>query len=142
MNLNKIFMPRAVDLKPKWIVIDAAGEIVGRLATRIAKEVQGKNTPMYTPHAKTGNYIIIVNAEKVIFTSDKMDFKMYRRYTGYVGNVKTFTAKEAMKKHPTYVLEKAIERMLPKSKMGKQLLNDRIKLYAGPEHPHSAQVNN
>jgi large subunit ribosomal protein L13 len=143
LNLNRVFMPHAEDLKksPSWKVIDAAGKIVGRLATEIAKELCGKNSPLFTPHMKMGSYIIVINAEKVIFSDvDKMRQKTYRKHTGYTGHDSEFTAAEAMKKDPTFVLEAAVKRMLPKSKLGNQLFKERLKIYAGNKHPHQAQI--
>lgn len=121
-----------------WVVIDAAGQTVGRLATRIASVLRGKHKPTYAPHQAGGDFVIVVNADKVVFTGKKMDDKIYTRYTGYQGGLKEVPAKEMLAKHPERILERAVWGMLPKNSLGRKLLR-RMKVYAGETHPHHAQ---
>lgn len=122
----------------KWYVVDAEGELVGRLATRIASVLRGKHKPEYTPHADTGDYIIVLNADKVRFTGDKINQKTYQRYSGYPGGQKERTAKEMLEKKPFDILEKAVRGMLPKNKLGRAMIK-KLFLYEGTEHPYTAQ---
>ncbi len=122
----------------KWYVIDAEGEIVGRLATRIASVLRGKHKPDFTPHVDTGDYVIVLNADKVRFTGDKLDDKEYQRYTGYPGGLRRRTAREMLAKRPDQVLELAVKGMLPKTKLGRAMIK-KLFLYAGSAHPHAAQ---
>ncbi len=122
----------------KWYIIDANGEVVGRLATRIASVLRGKHKPSYTPHVDTGDYIIVVNADKVRFTGNKMADKTYLRYSGYPGGQKKTTAQELKDKHPLRIMEKAVRGMLPKNKLGRAMIK-KLFLYEGSEHPHIAQ---
>ncbi|MBC7885028.1 MAG: 50S ribosomal protein L13 [Saprospiraceae bacterium] len=122
----------------RWYVVDAEGEIVGRLATRIASVLRGKHKPDFTPHADTGDYVIVINANKVRFTGDKINDKEYQTYSGYPGGQKSRTAKEMMVKRPNMVLEIAVKGMLPKTKLGKAQIK-KLFLYEGATHPHSAQ---
>lgn len=122
----------------KWYVIDAEGEIVGRLATRIASVLRGKHKPDFTPHVDTGDYVVVVNADKVRFTGDKLDDKEYQRYTGYPGGLRRRTAREMLAKRPDQVLELAVKGMLPKTKLGRAMIK-KLFLYAGGSHPHAAQ---
>jgi len=121
-----------------WVVIDAAGQTVGRLATRIASVLRGKHKPDYTPHLAGGDYVIVVNAEKVVFTGRKLDQKVYTRYSGYQGGLKTTTARVMLDRHPDRVLRHAVWGMLPKTRQGRRLIR-RLKVYAGEAHPHQAQ---
>lgn len=121
-----------------WYIVDGEGEIVGRIASRIADVLRGKHKPSFTPHVDTGDYVIIVNADKVRFTGDKWDQKEYQRYSGYPGGQKSRTAKELLAKKPTAVIEKAIIGMLPKNRLGRQVIK-KLFVYAGPDHPHQAQ---
>jgi large subunit ribosomal protein L13 len=121
-----------------WVVIDADGLTVGRLATQIASVLKGKHKPTYTPNQPGGDFVIVVNAEKVTFTGRKLDQKVYTRYTGYQGGLRETTAREMLAKHPERVLERAVWGMLPKTRMGRRLIR-RLKVYAGPAHPHEAQ---
>lgn len=123
---------------PKWYVIDAEGEVVGRLATRIASVLRGKHKPDFTPHADTGDFVIVLNANKVRFTGAKLDDKEYQRYSGYPGGQKRRTAKEMLEKRPEMVLELAIKGMLPKTKLGKAQIK-KLFLYTESTHPHAAQ---
>ena len=122
----------------KWYVVDAEGEIVGRLATRIASVLRGKNKPDFTPHVDTGDYVIVVNAEKVRFTGDKMNDKEYQTYSGYPGGQKRRTAKEMIEKRPTMVVELAVRGMLPKTTLGRAMIK-KLFIYEGANHPHAAQ---
>ena len=132
------FKPGEVDpVQRRWYVVDGEDRIVGRLARDIAVILMGKNKPTYTPHVDTGDFVIVVNAEKVHFTGQKWDQRTYAWYTGYPGQ-KTETARTRLEKRPTLILREAVRRMLPKNKLGRQML-DKLKLYVGPDHPHQAQ---
>jgi len=139
MDFNRAFFKRKEDRDPQWILIDADGKVLGRLATQIADMLRGKNKPEYTPHTDCGDYVVVINAEKIVMTGKKMANKIYDRYTGWMGGYKEQTARELMEKHPTKILELAVKRMLPKNKLSDQVIK-KLKLYAGPEHPHGAQV--
>lgn len=134
----KTISANAATATHKWYVVDAEGEVVGRLATRIAAVLRGKNKPDFTPHVDTGDYVIVLNADKVRFTGSKLDDKEYLRYTGYPGGLKRRTAKEMLEKRPEMVLELAIKGMLPKTKLGKAQIK-KLFLYTGTTHPHAAQ---
>ena len=121
-----------------WVVIDADGQTVGRLATQIASVLKGKHKPTYTPNQPGGDFVVVVNADKVTFSGRKLDQKVYTRYTGYQGGLRETTAREMLDKHPERVLERAVWGMLPKTRMGRRLIR-RLKVYAGPTHPHEAQ---
>jgi large subunit ribosomal protein L13 len=126
------------EIDRKWHIIDAEGQIVGRMCTTIASMLRGKHKPQYTPHVDTGDYIIVINADKVRFTGNKMDDKVYLRYSGYPGGQKKRTAREAMDKKPFFIVENAVRGMLPKNKLGRAMFK-KLFVYAGGEHPHSAQ---
>ncbi len=134
----KTFMASPATIDRKWYVVDAAGMTLGRLASEVAKILRGKNKPIFTPHMDTGDYVIIVNAEKVAVTGKKMDQKVYYHHTGYVGGLKEVTLKEKMKKKPEEVVELAVKGMLPKGPLGRQMYK-KLFVYAGPEHKHAAQ---
>ncbi len=121
-----------------WLVVDAAGQTVGRLATRLASLLRGKHKPNFTPHQLGGDFVIVVNADKVVFTGKKLDDKVYTRYSGYQGGLKKTTAREMLAKHPERVLERAVWGMLPKNRLGRKMIR-RLKVYAGDTHPHQAQ---
>lgn len=122
-----------------WFIVDAEGEVVGRLATKIASVLRGKHKPDYTPHADTGDYVIVVNADKIRFTGNKLDQKVYQRYSGYPGGQKSRTAREMMDKKPFDILEKAVRGMLPKTKLGRAMIK-KLFMYEGTKHPHVAQT--
>lgn len=122
----------------EWYVVDAEGKRLGRLASEIATILQGKHKPIYTPHVDTGDYVIVVNAEKIDLTGDKWDQKLYQRHSGYIGGLKEMTYRRLIARRPTLPMREAVRRMLPKSKMGKKMLR-KLKLYEGPNHPHAAQ---
>lgn len=121
-----------------WVVIDAAGQTVGRLATRIASILRGKHKPTFTPNQASGDFVIVVNADKVVFTGSKLDQKVYTRYSGYQGGLKVTTARTMMRRHPERVVEHAVWGMLPKNRLGRRIIR-RLKVYAGDAHPHQAQ---
>ena len=122
----------------EWLVVDAENQTVGRLASKIAKLVRGKHKPYFTPHADCGDHVVVINAEKVVFTGNKLQEKTYVRHTGYPGGQRFTTAKEMLDKHPERVIEKAVRGMLPKNKLGAQLFNN-LHVFVGSEHNHAAQ---
>jgi large subunit ribosomal protein L13 len=138
----KTYMANSEKTERKWFVIDAAGKPVGktlgRLAAEVASVLRGKNKPEFTPHVDTGDYVIVINAEKVAVTGKKLQDKLYRRHSGYVGGLKTLNLKEMLEKKPTEVIEHAVRGMLPKGTLGNQMYT-KLHVYAGPEHPHAAQ---
>lgn len=121
-----------------WYVIDATNEVLGRLASQVAKILRGKNKPCYTPHADCGDYVIVINADKVKLTGKKMTDKVYVRHTGYPGGQRFATPADYLAKKPTFVVEKAVKGMLPKTRLGEHIIKN-LKVYAGAEHPHAAQ---
>ena len=132
------FMANESNIERKWYVVDAEGQTVGRLAAEIAKVLRGKNKPTFTPHVDTGDYVIVVNADKVKFTGKKLTDKIYFRHSGYQGGTTFTPAGQMMEKFPTRVLEHAVRGMLPHNKLGDQMYR-KLSVYAGPEHPHAAQ---
>ena len=134
----KSFMANPSNVERKWYVVDAEGKTLGRLASEIANVLRGKNKPIYTPHIDTGDYVIVVNAEKVKTTGKKLDQKIYYHHSDYVGGMKETTLKEMMQKKPEFVITHAVKGMLPKGPLGRQMLT-KLHVYAGPEHKHEAQ---
>lgn len=134
----KTFMPNEAAIERKWYVVDATGMTLGRLASEVAKVLRGKNKPIFTPHADTGDYVIVVNAEKIVVTGKKLDQKIYYRHSDYVGGMKELTLKEKLAKAPTEVIELAVKGMLPKGPLGRKMYK-KLFVYAGAEHPHAAQ---
>ncbi len=130
---------KASEIQRRWVVIDAAGENLGRLASRIAQTLKGKHKPIYSPHLDVGDYVIVVNAEKIRVTGKKLDEKLYYRHSGYPGGLKSETLRAMLSKHPTRVVQHAVKGMLPHNALGKAMLS-KLKVYAGPTHPHEAQV--
>ena len=126
------------DNEGRWCVVDASGAVLGRMATKIASRLQGKHNPLYTPHADTGDSVVVINADKVMLTGKKMDQKKYYRHSGYIGGLKETTARELREKRPEDLLRFAVKGMLPKNKLGRQQLK-KLKVYAGDQHPHEAQ---
>lgn len=122
----------------EWYVVDAKGKTLGRLASQIAVVLRGKNKPIFTPHMDTGDFVIVVNAEKVRVTGRKLDQKMYHRHSGYPGGLRSITLRDQLEKHPTRVIESAVRGMLPRNRLGRKLIK-KLKVYAGPDHPHEAQ---
>ncbi len=134
----KTFSAKPETVQREWYVVDAAGKTLGRLATEIARRLRGKHKAVYTPHVDTGDYIIVVNADKVRVTGNKATDKLYHRHTGYVGNLKTITFEKLREKAPERLIEKAVKGMLPKNPLGRAMFG-KLKVYAGPEHKHTAQ---
>ena len=126
------------DVQGKWYVADADGAILGRLASEVASRLRGKLNPLFTPHADTGDFVVIINAEKVKLTGKKLTQKKYHHHTGYIGGLKTATAQEIMDKRPEELIRHAVKGMLPKNKLGSRLFK-KLKVYAGSDHPHQAQ---
>jgi large subunit ribosomal protein L13 len=137
LTVNKTYATKPSDIKRDWYIVDAEGQTLGRLATRIAAVLKGKHKPIYTPSMDTGDYVIVVNAEKVIATGRKMDEKMYYRHTGYPGGLRTVTLREQLAKHPDRVLLAAVRGMLPHNRLGRAMFK-KLKVYAGADHPHAA----
>ena len=134
----KTISATAEGVTKEWYVIDATNEVLGRLASQIAKILRGKNKPCFTPHADCGDYVIVINADKVKLTGKKMTDKIYVRHTGYPGGQRFATPADYLAKKPTFVIEKAVKGMLPKTRLGEHILKN-LKVYAGEEHPHAAQ---
>ena len=132
------FMANPDKVERKWYVVDADGLTLGRLASEVAKILRGKNKPVFTPHVDTGDYVIVVNAEKIKVTGKKLDQKIYYRHSEYVGGMKETTLKEMLNKHPERVIEFAVKGMLPKGPLGRQMYK-KLFVYAGPDHKHAAQ---
>lgn len=126
------------DLDKKWYVVDAEDKVLGRMATRIAMCLRGKHKPDFTPNVDTGDFVVVVNAEKVKLTGKKLDNKIYYWHTGFPGGIKSETARERLEKNPTEIVEEAVRGMLPKNRLGRAMFK-KLKVYAGPEHPHAAQ---
>ena len=135
---NKTYSAKPLEVERKWYVIDAEGEILGRLATRVANILRGKNKPEYTPNVDTGDFVIVVNAEKIAVTGKKLDQKIYYHHSDYVGGMKETTLREMMAKKPERVIELAVKGMLPKGPLGRQMYT-KLHVYAGAEHAHAAQ---
>ena len=127
------------EVERRWYVVDADGQTLGRLATRIADTLRGKDKAQYTPHVDTGDFVVVVNAEKVLVTGNKLDQKRYYRHSGYPGGLRSRTLREQLDRRPTEVIRKAVKGMLPKNRLARKQLN-KLKIYAGPEHPHGAQA--
>ena len=134
----KSFMASPSTVERKWYVVDAEGKTLGRLASEVANVLRGKNKPTYTPHIDTGDYVIVVNAEKIQVTGKKLDQKIYYHHSEYVGGMKEATLREMMQKKPEFVITHAVKGMLPKGTLGRQMLK-KLHVYAGPEHNHAAQ---
>jgi large subunit ribosomal protein L13 len=134
----KTIFKKPADFDRKWYVIDAEGKNLGRLATKVAYILRGKNKPYYTPHQECGDFVVIVNADKIVVSGDKLESKMYYRHSGYMGGLKENSLGELLEKKPTAPVEKAIRGMLPHNRLGRKIFKN-VKVYAGPDHPHSAQ---
>lgn len=134
----KTTMAKANEVDRKWYVIDAEDKVLGRLATEVANILRGKNKPIYTPHVDTGDFVIVINAEKVKMTGTKWDDKIHASHTGYPGGRREVVYKEIREKHPERIIEYAVKGMLPKSRLGRSMFG-KLKVYAGPNHPHEAQ---
>jgi len=136
---TKTYVATPESRQREWVVVDAEGQTLGRLATRIAGMLRGKHKPEFTPHVDTGDFVVVVNAEKIRVTGDKLNSKLYWRHSGYPGGIRNRTLSEMLERQPEEVIRKAVRGMLPKNRLArKQLL--KLKVYAGPEHPHEAQA--
>ena len=134
----KTFVAKEQEITKKWYLVDAENRVLGRLATQIAIHLRGKHKPVFTPHADTGDFIVVINADKVTLTGAKWDKKIYYRHSGYVGGLKKISAKKLLEKKPEDVLRLAVKRMLPKNSLGRRQLK-KLKIFAGPDHSHQAQ---
>lgn len=138
MTMNKTYSPKPGDIERVWLVVDATDLPLGRLASEIATLLRGKHKPTYAPHLDGGDFVVIVNAEKVAVTSDKSQTKIYYRHSGYPGGIKAETFDSLRERRPEAIIERAVRGMLPKNKLGRQMAR-KLKVYAGPDHPHAAQ---
>jgi large subunit ribosomal protein L13 len=134
----KTYSAKPGEIERRWLLVDAEGKTLGRLATQIADALRGKTKPQYTPHVDTGDFVVVVNADKIAVTGKKLDEKMYYRHSGYPGGLRQRTLREQLERRPTEVLRTAVKGMLPKNRLARQQLT-KLKIYAGPEHPHEAQ---
>jgi large subunit ribosomal protein L13 len=134
----KTFMASPATIDRKWYVVDASGQTLGRLASEVAKVLRGKNKPIYTPHMDCGDYVVIINADKIVVTGKKLDQKIYYHHSGFIGGLKETTLREMLQKKPEQVVELAVKGMLPKGPLGRQMYK-KLFVYAGPEHNHAAQ---
>ena len=132
------YSAKKTDNQDQWFLVDADGAVLGRLASQIAGRLRGKHNPMFTPHVDTGDSIVVINAEKITLTGKKWDQKTYYRHSGYMGGLKSITAKKLLEKKPEDIIRFAVKGMLPKNRLGRQMLK-KLKVYAGSEHPHAAQ---
>jgi large subunit ribosomal protein L13 len=138
LSSRKTYFPREGEISREWWVADADGEVLGRLASAVADRLRGKTKPVYTPFLDTGDFVVVVNAEKVVLTGDKPQQKSYFRYSGYPGGMKSATAAERLAKEPAELVRDAVAGMLPHNRLGRSLIG-KLKVYAGPDHPHAAQ---
>lgn len=136
--MNKTFSAKPHEVEKRWWVVDAEGKTLGKLAVRIADILRGKDRPTFTPHTDAGDFIVVVNAEKIHLSGKKWDQKNYYRHSGYFGGLKTFTAREVRNTHPERIIEQAVKGMLPKNNLSRHMMT-KLKIYAGPKHPHEAQ---
>ncbi len=134
----KTYSPKSAEIDRQWFVVDADGQRLGRLAAQVASTLRGKHKPMYTPHMDTGDFVVVVNADKVVLTGRKEDQKTYYRHSGRPGNLKQETARQLRSRRPIKLVEYAVKGMLPKNRLGRQLYR-KLKVYAGPDHPHQSQ---
>ena len=134
----KTFSAKPAEVRRDWFVVDATGKTLGRLSTEIAHRLRGKHKPEYTPHVDTGDYIVVINAEKVRVTGNKLEDKIYHRHTGYIGNLKSVSLAKLLATHPERVIEKSVKGMLPRGPLGRKMLG-KLRVYKGPEHDHAAQ---
>jgi large subunit ribosomal protein L13 len=135
----KTYSPKAGDLEHRWFIVDAEGQILGRLATEIARVIRGKHKPTFTPHMDTGDNVIVINASKVKVTGRKLEGKLYYKHTGYMGHERFTPLGKVLAKHPERVIENAVYGMLPKTALGRQVLRRKLRVFAGADHPHVAQ---
>ncbi|MBI4081195.1 MAG: 50S ribosomal protein L13 [Candidatus Lambdaproteobacteria bacterium] len=139
VSIRKEQVAPGAEYAPQWLLVDAAGKPLGRVASQIAHLLRGKHKPIFTPHLDTGDFVVVVNAEKVVLTGAKMQDKYYYHHTRFQGGMKTVFAEKLLAKKPTELLRLAVKRMLPKNGLNRDILHHKLKLYAGPEHPHAAQ---
>jgi len=137
-SLMKTYAAKPTDRQRNWLVVDAEGQTLGRLATRIADALRGKRKPEYTPHVDTGDFVVVVNAEKIRVTGNKLEQKRYWRHSGYPGGIKSRSLAEMLERRPEEVIRKAVKGMLPRNRLARKQLT-KLKVYAGPDHPHAAQ---
>ena len=137
--LTKTVVPKAAQVEHRWLLVDADGVVLGRLASRVAQLIRGKHKPIFTPHMDVGDYVIVVNAEKVRLTGRKREQKTYFKHTGYMGNEKFTPVASVLARHPERVIERAVYGMLPKNTLSRQVLRRKLRVYAGVSHPHEAQ---
>ena len=137
--MQKTWNAKPGEVPKRWYLVDAEGKTLGRLATRIADTLRGKDKPQYTPHVDTGDFVVVVNAEKIGVTGKKLDEKLYRRHSGYPGGLRSRTLREQLGRRPTEVLRVAVKGMLPRNRLARQQIT-KLKIYAGPTHPHEAQA--
>ncbi|HEY6961837.1 MAG TPA: 50S ribosomal protein L13 [Gaiellaceae bacterium] len=135
----KTYSAKPGEIQRDWLLVDAEGKTLGRLATVIAERLRGKGKAVFTPHVDTGDFVVVVNAEKIAVTGNKLDEKMYYRHSGYPGGLRARSLRDQLERQPTEVLRKAVKGMLPRNKLGRAQLT-KLKIYAGPEHPHDAQA--
>ena len=136
--MSKTYSARAQDIHRQWHLVDADGKTLGRLASEVAKRLRGKHKPEYTPHVDTGDYVVIINAEKINVTGNKMTDKMYHRHTGFIGNLKSVPLDKLLATHPERAIQLAVKGMMPKGPLGREMLG-KLKIYAGGDHPHAGQ---
>jgi large subunit ribosomal protein L13 len=134
----KTYTPKVTDIQRRWLIVDAQGKVLGRLASEVAQLLRGKHKPLYTPHLDMGDFVVVVNADKVRLTGNKAENKTYFRHSGYMGGDRLIPFKEMQSKHPERIIDLAVKGMLPKNNLGR-LMRRKLKVYAGPEHPHTAQ---
>ena len=135
----KTYTPKAPEIERRWLVVDAEGQVLGRLASKVAQLLRGKHKPMFTPHLDVGDYVVVINADKIQVTGTKEENKAYFRHTGYIGGEKFIPFRTMMEEHPDRVIDLAVKGMLPKNNLGR-LMRRKLKVYAGPTHPHEAQM--
>jgi large subunit ribosomal protein L13 len=136
--VQKTYVTKEDDIQRDWLVVDAAGQTLGRLASEVARLLRGKHKPSYSPSTDVGDYVVVINAEKVEVTGRKLDQKTYYRHSGYPGGLKAITLRELLRRRPTRVIKYAVRGMLPRNRLGRRVFK-KLKVYAGPEHPHAAQ---
>jgi large subunit ribosomal protein L13 len=134
----KTYTPKVTDIQRRWLIVDAEGKVLGRLASEVAKLLRGKHKPMYAPHLDTGDFVVVVNADKVRLTGRKAETKTYFRHSGYMGGDRLIPFREMQERHPERIIDLAVKGMLPKNNLGR-LMRRKLKVYTGPDHPHVAQ---
>ena len=139
IEMKTYFAKKEEPIEKKWVLIDAEGKILGRMATEIADILRGKNKPVFTPHVDTGDFVVVINADKVRLTGKKWDQKVYYHHSGYIGGIKAHPAREVLEKKPEELVRHAVKGMLPKNRLGRRMIT-KLKIYSGSEHPHEAQM--